>query len=405
MTMPPEDVGRRLRAELDSVPVPERPWAAVRPGLIRRRAGRRGRKAASAACAVLAVIGAATALAVVLPVHGTSHRTAILPQRRRTSPTARPGSFGRIISGLRQPGALAVGPAGQLYIADDSRNQILQLLPGGKFRLVAGNGKAGFSGDGGPATSASLNDPGGMVVARSGTLYFADTGNNTIRAVSPSGVIFAVAGDGRPGGWVATGTPALRAGLLSPGDVTIGPDGMLYIADTGSNEILKLTPSGRLVVVAGARKFAGIWGIGRPATGASPDGPDGLAFDRSGDLFIAGLNTKTLLMITPGGIMTLPDGTDGFYPRGNGGLVTAPGGSVLAMNTQQVDRVTSHGIQVLYNLPSHPRIGISGAWASDGIAVAPDGTIYLDTWPNGFATKTALIEIKPDGTARVIWAA
>jgi hypothetical protein len=75
----------------------------------------------------------------------------------------------------------------------------------------------------------------------------------------------------------------------------------------------------------------------------------------------------------------------------------------MAMNTQQIDRLTSHGIQVLYNLPSHPRVGIGG-WASDGIAVAPDGTLYLDTWRgNGWAAKTALIAIKPGGTVRMLW--
>jgi sugar lactone lactonase YvrE len=107
--------------------------------------------------------------------------------------------------------------------------------------------------------------------------------------------------------------------------VVIGPDQALYIADTGWDEIFKMTRTARLTLIAGTRsKYGGIWGIGRPATQASPDSPDGLAFDRAGDLFIAGWATKTLLMITPSGIMKLPDGTDGFYPRWEGGLVTAP---------------------------------------------------------------------------------
>ncbi len=73
------------------------------------------------------------------------------------------------------------------------------------------------------------------------------------------------------------------------------------------------------------------------------------------------------------------------------------------MNTQQIDRITSHGVQVLYRLPAHPRIGIEG-FAPDGIAVAANGTIYLDTdRGNGFASKTALIAIGPSGKARVIW--
>ncbi len=148
---------------------------------------------------------------------------------------------------------------------------------------------------------------------------------------------------------------------------------------------------------------AGVWGIGRRATEASADGPNGLAFERAGNLYVAGSNAKTLLMITSSGIMQLPDGKDGFYPQGPGGLVLAPNGSVLAMNTQQIDRITSHGVQVLYRLPAHPRIGIEG-FPPDGIAVAANGTIYLDTdRGNGFASKTALIAIGPSGKARVIW--
>jgi sugar lactone lactonase YvrE len=309
----------------------------------------------------------------------------------------------RVIARLKRPGALAIGPDGRLYVADDDLNEILQLLPGGRFAVIAGNGKAGYSGDGGPAVRASLNDPGGMAFSRSGALYFADTGNNRIREVSVSGVITTVAGSGRPGGWVPGGTPALSASLQSPADVVIGPHQALYIADTGSNEIFKIAREGRLSLVAGARGSAGVWGIGRPATDASPDGPDGLAFNRAGDLFIAGSNTKTLLEITRRGVMRLPHGIDGFYPRGDGGLVAIPDGGVMAMNTEQIDRITTYGIQAIYNLPAHPRIGISG-FLPDGIAMAANGTLYLDTWRgNGWTSKTALVEIRPSGIVRVLW--
>jgi len=341
----------------------------------------------------LAIAGCASQASQAPHAQASTAATATL-----TTPAA------RVITHLKRPSGLAVGPAGQLYLADDGLNEILQVLPGGRFTVIAGNGTAGFSGDGGPAASASLNDPGGLTVARSGTLYFADSGNNRIRAVSPSGVISTVAGTGRPGPWwVPSGTPALKARLVSPADVAIGPGRALYIADSGASEILTMTPAGKLILVAGTRRFAGVWGIGRPAAEASADGPDGLAFDHAGDLFIAGFNTKTLLMITPSGIMKLPDGTDGFYPRDSGGLATAPDGTVLAMNTQQIDQITSHGIQAIYNLPAHPRVGIQG-FLPDGIAIAPNGTLYLDTWRgNGYANKTALIAIRPDGTVRVLW--
>ncbi len=400
MTMSPEDFARRLRATLDKVEVPERPWAAVRQQLIRR--GRRRRlQGAAALAAALAVIAIVVTLVVVLPTHGRSHGPASV--RGRSTPTVRSIPPGGVVSRLKQPGALAVGPGGQLYVADDGLNQILQVLPGGKFRVVAGNGKRGFSGDGRHADSASLNNPGGLAVTRSGTLYIADTGNNRIRAVSPSGIISTVAGDGRYGNWVASGTPALTAGLGSPADVAIGPGGTLYIADQGTSEVMKMSPARNLVVVAGKRLSEGLPGGGLRASETSADGPNALAFDRSGNLYVAGSNTKTLLVISRGGLVSLPVGRDGFYPDGAGGLATAPDGSVLAMNGQEIERVTGHGAQILYILPGRPRVDISG-FLPNGIAVAANGAIYLDTYSgNGSASKTALIVIGPSGKVRLIW--
>ncbi len=327
------------------------------------------------------------------------------PATSAASPTATAGlpRHSRVVSSLERPGSLAIGPGGRLYIADDARNQILMALPGGGFRVVAGTGRAGFSGDGGAATDAELNDPGGMTFTSSGALYVADSGNNRIRVISPDGIITTVAGDGRWGRWVPSGTLALQASLANPADVEIGPDGDLYIADSGVSEVLKLTPAGQLLVVAGTPGEAGLPEAGLAATRTPADGPDGLAFDRDGNLYVAGENTKALFMVAPDGRVSLPIGNQGFYPRGDGGLATAPGGGVLAMNTQQVDQITAHGLKVLYSLPVRPRLGITG-FLPDGIAVARDGDIYLDTWSgNGWADKTAVIEIRATGTATVIW--
>jgi hypothetical protein len=254
-----------------------------------------------------------------------------------------------------------------------------------------------------PAVNASLDDPGGMAVTSDDELYFADTGNNRIRVISPRGIITTIAGNGRNSSWVPSGTPALKASLGGPADIAIGPGGTVYIASEGTNQILELSPAGRLLQIAGSRTLAGVTGIGQRATGVSPDGPDGLAFDRAGDLYIAGFTTKNLLMISARGRMRLPIGTVGFYPRGRGGLVTARDGSVLAMNGQQVDQITSHGLRVLIDFSRHNQTGIRG-FLPDGIAVTPNGTIYLDTWDdNGWASKTALIETSPNGRTTVIW--
>jgi hypothetical protein len=305
-----------------------------------------------------------------------------------------------------QPSSLAVGSGGRLYIADDARNQILEWAGHRTFRVVAGSGEVGFSGDGGPALRARLDQPLGMTVARDGTLYFADSGNGRIRAISPGGTIKTIAGNGLPptgrDPWIENGTPARHAALGTPNDVAIGPNGDLYL-DASGNEVLRLGHNGMLAIVAGNRGDLAIAGIGGPATKASPDGPWGLALDRRGDLFINGGNTRKLLMVTPSGRMTLPIGRRPFYPRGPGGMVTAPSGEVLAMYDEAVVRLSPHGITTVVNLCCHRIPGV-GVFELNGIASAPDGGFYADTdRGNGFAAANALAEIHPGGRVELLW--
>jgi hypothetical protein len=300
----------------------------------------------------------------------------------------------------RQPGALALAADGGLYIADDGRDQILELLPSGRFKLVAGNGKRGFSGDGGRAVAAELNDPGGMAVAGDGSLYFADIANDRIRKVSPQGLITTVAGNGK-GGWTRDGLPALSAPLLSPLAVAIARDGRLYIA--ASIGVLRLGLDGRLTRVAGVRRYGGVYGIGRPATEASADGADGLAFDSAGNLYLAGFATKTLLMIDPRGRMRLPDGMSGFYPRGFGGLVTTPNGRVVATDTQDIVELTPRGPKPIYTFTGRKVAGITG-FLPAGVAVSANGVIYTDTgFGNGWSSGSAIVAITSAQHVHTLW--
>lgn len=285
----------------------------------------------------------------------------------------------------RRPGALAVGPKGVLYISDTARNQILARLRDGSFHVVAGTGRRGFSGDGGPAVDAALDGPGGMTFAR-GTLYVADQGNNRVRAVSRNGIIRTV------------------AELGSPTAVTIGPDGGVYVAAGGANEVVRLAEDGTPTIVAGTGNAgpAGVFGIGRPATEASADGPSGLAFDDAGDLFIGGFNTKDLLMVGPDGTMRLPNGLHNFYPRGNGGFVATARG-VLAIDGQEVVRLMPHGVQTLVDFRRLRPGGVTG-FQPNGIAAVGRGAIYVDTYEgNGFTNASALVEVEPGGRVRLLW--
>jgi sugar lactone lactonase YvrE len=303
-------------------------------------------------------------------------------------------------------GPLAISPNGDVFVADSSLNQILERHPNGTFTVAVGNGRAGFSGDGGPAVDAELSFPTAMFFSAHGTLYFADKGNGRIRAVTPQGVISTVAGDGGAAAWVSNGTSATNAALGSVADGIVGPDGALYIADETSSQVLRITMAGVLTTIAGVPTHAGIYGSGGPATAASADGPDGLAFDSTGDLYIAGSNTKTLLMVTPGGTMTLPLGTAGFYPRGDGGLVEGPDGNVIGMSELAIDRLSPRGAQTIISFESPTLfLGIHG-FSPNGIAIGRDGTIYADTfYGNGYTDKSALVAISPDGqSSRILWA-
>jgi DNA-binding beta-propeller fold protein YncE len=268
---------------------------------------------------------------------------------------------------------------------------------------VAGNGTIGFSGDGGPATSAQLNYPAGITFGPDGTLYIADQLNGRIREISPAGIITTLAGNGGQIGWVTDGTPALDASL-SPTAMAFGPDGRMYVA-TGE-EVLRLDPNGTFTRVLGenANDLAGVYGIGGPAVHASADGATGLAFDSAGNLYVFGFNTKAILMVDPEGIVQL---LGSAYPRGPSGLVTAPDGSVVAMDELGVVGLSPQGIRTLVRFPTTDKVrylGITG-FSPDGIAIGPDGSIYLDTfYGNGYADKSALIVIPPNGTPSLLWA-
>ena len=129
---------------------------------------------------------------------------------------------------------------------------------------VAGTGIAGFGGDGGLAKDAQLNQPEGVAVDASGNLYIADTDNNRIRKISPNGVIVTIAGTGIAG-FSGDGGLATDAQLNQPEGVAVDASGNLYIADTGNNRIRKISPDGVIITIAGTG-IAGFGGDHGPAS-------------------------------------------------------------------------------------------------------------------------------------------
>jgi len=211
-------------------------------------------------------------------------------------------------AGYLNPLGVAVDAAGSLYIADAANNRIRKVGPGGAMSTVAGNGISGYSGDGGPATEASLNYPSGLAVDAAGNLFIADTYNQRIRKVAVDGTISLVAGNGNAG-YSDDGGAATSASLYVPVGVAVDVAGVLYIADSGNRRVRKVGADGRISTEAGGLDAAGVAvdlagnlyiaesrqdrirrvGVkGEVSTvNVTLSGPSGAAVDAAGNLYIA----------------------------------------------------------------------------------------------------------------------
>lgn len=172
-----------------------------------------------------------------------------------------------IAASLSGPWAVAVNTVGNLYIVDTGNHRVRKVSPGGTITTLAGNGTGGYSGDGGPAVAASLNGPKGVAVDAAGNLYIADTGNGRIRKVTPAGSITTVAGNGQAA-YSGDGGPATAASLNAPKGLAVDAAGSLYIADTDNFRVRKVSPGGTITTAAGNGR-QGYSGDGGPATAAS----------------------------------------------------------------------------------------------------------------------------------------
>jgi uncharacterized protein (TIGR03437 family) len=187
------------------------------------------------------------------------------------------------VEGLVRPMGLRFDAAGNLYIADTGANVIRRMTPTGIVTTVAGNGAAGFSGDGGPATAASLNGPEGMALDRAGNLYIADTFNHRVRVVAADGTISTFAGTGFPGS-LGDGGPAGAAQMILPTDVAVDAVGAVYIADLGNSLIRKVSGGTISTAVGNSGGLPPRDGLG--ATAVRLGGPTGIALDAAGAIYI-----------------------------------------------------------------------------------------------------------------------
>jgi sugar lactone lactonase YvrE len=203
---------------------------------------------------------------------------------------------------LNQPFGVAVDASGNVYIVDYANVRIRKVTnPGslGIISTVAGNGEYGYTGDGVLATSARLDNPTGVAVDASGNIYIADSQNHRIRKVTKSdGMISTVAGNGG-NGYSGNGVLATSAQLSYPYGVAVDALGNIYIVDSGSQRVQKVTPgsSGIISTVAGNGE-SGYSGDGEIATSARLNQPFGIAVDASGNIYIADTHNNRIRLVT-----------------------------------------------------------------------------------------------------------
>jgi sugar lactone lactonase YvrE len=231
---------------------------------------------------------------------------------------------------LNTPQHVAVDAVGNLYIGDLFNRRVRKVdAVTGIITTVAGNGTRGFSGDGGPATAAELNNPQSVVLDAVGNLYIGDPANGRVRKVDPKGILTTVAGGGT--GAVTDGAVATAVALGRPRELAVDGAGNLFIADGGLNRIFKVSPAGTISVVAGTGT-AGFSGDGGKATAAQISGGFmDMAVDGAGNLFFADQINNRIRKISPDGTISTVAGNG---PYGPGALGTFAGDGGPATSAQ-----------------------------------------------------------------------
>jgi uncharacterized protein (TIGR03437 family) len=231
------------------------------------------------------------------------------------------GDGGAAISaGLNAPKGLAIDAAGSIYIADQNNFRVRKVSTTGVITTVAGNGVNTFAGDGGPATSASISDVSSIAFDPSGNMYIGDASNRRIRKVT-AGIITTIAGTGIEG-FTGDGGPATSAQIGRAVAMVVDAAGNLYFADSTRERIRRINTGGIISTVAG-NGVAAFAGDGGQATAASIATPLGIALDSAGNLYIADADNNRVRKVATSGVITTVAGTGGTAFNGDGGAATS----------------------------------------------------------------------------------
>ena len=270
---------------------------------------------------------------------------------------------------LRQPSAVALDSAGNLYIADFGNYRVRMVAPSGMISTVAGNGTSVFSGDQGVAVFAGLAAPRRVVTDASGNLYIAD--GCRVRKVAAN-MINTIAGGAAP---IGEGGPAVSAQLHSPQGIATDAGGNVYLTDFGTGRVLRVS-GGTLTRVAGTGN-PGYSGDNGPATAAQLSGPSGLAIDPSNHLYVADSLNARIRQIASGAITTAAGGSGSPWSHPLG-VAIAAGGSIYVSDLNYVRMISGGAVTIA---AGNGGLGYQG----DG---GPASAAYMST-PSGVALDSA----------------
>lgn len=255
---------------------------------------------------------------------------------------------------LNNPFGIVRGPDKALYICDTDNQRIRRVAADGTITTVAGNGTRGYSGDGGPATQAQLNEPYEVRFDTAGNMIFVERLNHCVRRVdAKTGVISTIAGTGKEG-FSGDGGPATQAQMKQPHSIAFDPAGNLYICDILNHRVRKVDPKTGVISTfagTGEKKFTP---DGADITGTPLNGPRAIDFDRSGNLWLALREGNAVYRLDPAaGTLHHVAGTGKSGFSGNGGpaktatlsgpkgLSIGPDGNVYLADTE------SHSVRMI----------------------------------------------------------
>ena len=222
---------------------------------------------------------------------------------------------------LNAPTGICLDTAGNIYIVDKQNFTVRKINTSGIISVFAGTGTDGFSGDGGLATSAQLNAPIGVCIDTNGNMYIVEK-NNRVRKVGTNGIITTIAGTG-VAGYSGDGGLATSATFNDSIAICISNTGIIYVAEYGNSIIRKIDTNGVISTFAGIAGTLGFSGDGGLATSAALNGPYAVCVDNVGNVYISDYNNFRIRVVNTSGIISTVAGTGVKGVSGDGGLATS----------------------------------------------------------------------------------